>query len=288
MQIALGVFVNGAGGWDDREQTISDPGFDFDTQAVTGGLDYRLLDSLVVGAAASYTRINSAINDNSGAVDVDGYSVSLFGTYYIEDRFYLDALVSAGRNKFDTSRTVVFGDADQQALSSPDSDEYAAGIGSGYDFNFGQLTLGPFGQFNYVRAEIDGFEEQPATPGGLASGSLLSIDDQTIDWLTSVLGAQTSYSTSTSIGVFVPQARVGWVHEFKYDDHAISGQFINDPTNTTFAAPADDPDRNYYSVAVGVSSAFTNKLAAFVQFERLFGHRYLDENVMTGGRRLSF
>ncbi len=284
----LGVFVNGSGGSGDRDATVNEPGFDFDTQAVTAGLDYRVLDNLVLGAAASYTRIDSELNASGGKVDVDGYSVSLFGTYFEGASFYIDGIASIGRNEFDTSRTVVFGDVNQQALSDPSSDEYAVGIGSGYDFNFDQWSMGPFGQFNYVRAEIDAFEEQASTPGALGAGSLLAVDDQTVKSLTTALGGQTSYAISSAVGVFVPQLRVAWVHEYEEDNQTISGEFINDPTDTGFAVPTDDPDRDYFTAALGVSGQFTNNLAAFVQYERLVGHSYLDENVVNGGVRLSF
>jgi len=284
----LGVFVNGSGGSGDREQSINEPGFDFDTQAVTAGLDYRVLDNLVLGAAASYARVDADVNNNGGNVDADGYSVSLFGTYFEDTSFYIDGIASIGRNDFETSRTVAFGDVNQQALSEPSSDEYAVGIGSGYDFNFDRLSVGPFGQVNYTRAEIDAFEEQAASGGDLGAGSLLAIDEQTVKSLTTSLGGQTSYAISSKAGVFVPQLRAAWVHEYEDDNQIISGEFINDPTGTGFAVSTDDPDRDYFTAALGVSGQFTNNLAAFVQYERLLGHSYLDENVINGGVRLSF
>ena len=78
------------------------------------------------------------------------------------------------------------------------------------------------------------------------------------------------------------------MHEFEDDNQTISGEFINDPTNTTFAVPTDDPDRDYFTASLGFSGQFTNNLAAFVQYERLLGHSYIDEDVVNGGVRLSF
>ncbi|MBA2409464.1 MAG: autotransporter domain-containing protein, partial [Gammaproteobacteria bacterium] len=75
---------------------------------------------------------------------------------------------------------------------------------------------------------------------------------------------------------------------YEDDNQIISGEFINDPTGTGFAVSTDDPDRDYFTAALGVSGQFTNNLAAFVQYERLLGHSYLDENVINGGVRLSF
>ena len=96
----LGAFVNGNINIGDKDETKHEYGFEFSTLGVTGGIDYRFTDSLVAGVALGYSNNETNIDANDSNIDAHGYSISLYGTYYQTDNFYIDGLLSLGYNTY--------------------------------------------------------------------------------------------------------------------------------------------------------------------------------------------
>jgi outer membrane autotransporter protein len=278
----LGVFVNGSGSFGDRDTTTDELGFDFDTAGITAGADYRLTDKLILGGALGYVYTNMDYDSSRGDQDVKGYTLSAYGTWYQSQNTYIDGIVSYGWNNFDIDRRIRFGTTDVTAKGSTDGTELAASIGGGYDFNRAAFTFGPFARVNYIRAEIDSYNEDPT--GGLEQG----FDDQNAKSLTSLLGGQMSYAISSRYGVFSPQLRTEWAHEFKDDSRNITARFLNDPTSGRFEIGTDDPDRDYFNLGAGVSGVFARGRSAFIYYETTLGRDNLTEHSIAAGLRLEF
>jgi outer membrane autotransporter protein len=278
----LGVFINGSGSFGDTNSTNDELGFDFNTKGITAGADYRLTDSLILGGALGYVSSDYDFDNNQGDQDITGYTVSAFGTWYQSEKVYVDGILSYGWNDFDLKRRIRFGTTDVTAKGSPDGTEFAASIGAGYDFNRGALSFGPFGRVNYIKADIDDYKENPA--GGLEQG----YDDQDVDSLTTLLGGQVSYAISTRRGVFSPQLRLEWAHEFEADSQNINARFLNDPTGGTFNVGTDDPDRDYFNLGAGVSAVLGLGRSAFIYYETSAGRDDITEHSIAGGLRFEF
>jgi outer membrane autotransporter protein len=278
----LGVFINGSGSFGDTNSTTDELGFDFDTKGITAGADYRVTNTLILGGALGYVSSDYDFDNNQGDQDITGYTVSAFGTWYQSEKVYVDGILSYGWNDFDLKRRIRFGTTDITAKGSPDGTEFAASIGAGYDFNRGALSFGPYGRLNYITADIDGYEENPA--GGLEQG----YDDQDVDSLTTLLGGQVSYAISTRRGVFSPQLRLEWAHEFEGDSQNINARFLNDPTGGTFNVGTDDPDRDYFNLGAGVAAVIGPGRSAFIYYETSAGRDEISEHSIAGGLRFEF
>jgi len=278
----LGVFINGSGSFGDTNSTNDQLGFDFNTKGITAGADYRLTDTLILGGALGYVSSDYDFDNNQGDQDITGYTVSAFGTWYQSEKVYVDGILSYGWNDFDLKRRIRFGTTDVTAKGSPDGTEFAASIGAGYDLNRGALSFGPFGRVNYIKADIDGYEENPA--GGLEQG----YDDQDVDSLSTVLGGQASYAISTRRGVFSPQLRLEWAHEFEDNSQNINARFLNDPTSGTFNVRTDDPDRDYFNLGAGVAAVLGPGRSAFIYYETSVGRDNITEHSIAGGLRFEF
>jgi uncharacterized protein with beta-barrel porin domain len=173
----LGVFINGDYGWGDRDPTLRQSGFDFDSYGVTAGVDYRFTDQFVLGAAFGYGNTEVEINANGGTLDTDAYSVSVYGSYYPTQAFYLDAVVGWGTSDHDQARSIRYGVASpspsdpgertlvrQTATAEIDSDQISASLGSGYNFAQNGWTFGPYGRLEYVDVDVDSFRERVSDP----------------------------------------------------------------------------------------------------------------------------
>lgn len=283
----LGIFANGTLSIGDKDATSREAGFDFDSLGVTAGIDYRFTQNFILGLAFGYMSTDVDLDMSGGGLDTTGYSVSLYGTYYIGN-FYLDGVGGVGWNDYDLDRTIHYAirernpdgsltgemvRVNQTAKGNTDGTWYTFGFSGGYDFQFGSLTVGPFGQINYTKVDIDGYQEEiDGTDPGF--GLALDIDSQDVESLTSALGAQISYALSTRIGVLLPQMRFAWEHEFENDSRTIRAHFVNDPTpdaQTQIQLVTDDPDRDFFNLGAGLSATFRGGVSAFVFYETVLG-----------------
>ena len=280
----LGVFINGSLSTGDKDSSDSELGFDFDTQGLTAGVDYRFSDKLIGGGAVGYVNNVTDFVSNRGDMGVDGYTLSLYATYYHDQHGYLDAIASLGWNDFTTNRRVDPGSGIPAAIVSGDTQgtEYTLSVGGGYDFNRGGLSFGPFARVNYISADIDSYTENTST------GFEFDYYDQSVQSLRTHLGAQLSYAISTSRGILSPQLRAEWAHEFQDDSRFITARFLNDPTQTQFSLHTDNPDRNFFNLGVGLTATFAEGRSAFLYYEKTLKERDLNQESIAAGVRLTF
>lgn len=277
----IGAYANVSYNNGDRSATSREDGFDFDGAGITLGADYRFTDNLVAGVAANYNKTDVDIALGLGNVETQSNSLSLYGTYYT-GAFYVDGHANFGRNEYDTSRTIVYPTVSRVAKGSTDGNQYTLNLGAGYDIARGSFTFTPYGRIEYLNLKIDGYSESGA------DGLDLLIEGQRIKSLQSALGVQASYSHSASWGILTPQLRLEWIHEFKNNNRGIVAKYVNDPFDTFFAVPTDDPDRNYFGIGAGVSATFPNGVSAFINYETVQGLRHVDHHSVMGGVRLEF
>lgn len=293
----LGVFVNANIGTGEKDETEREDAFDFDTWALTVGADYRITDSIVLGGAFTYNDLDSDFDEKAtvpgGDVEADGWNVAFYGSHY-GDNYYVDGLIGYGQSDYDINRRILYqpgpnpgpgvepGLRDRTARADTDSDDFTVSLGGGYNFSRGALNYGPFVRLDYLNIEIDGYRETGA------EGLNLEVQDQDIDSLQSVLGAEVSYAISRGFGILLPQARLGWVHEFEDDSRDIKAVYINDPNQIQLVAETDAPDRDYGTLLLGVSAVFQGNLQAFFAYETVFELRDVEQHLFTLGGRFDF
>src|SRR5690606_28828372 len=103
-----GVFATGTIGRGKRGSSGENTGYDFDTAGLTAGFDYRVRDNLVLGVSLGYTKQDTDLAQGGGEVKTDGVSVSLYGSWYSEKSWYLDAVLTHGRNSYDMKRIISY------------------------------------------------------------------------------------------------------------------------------------------------------------------------------------
>lgn len=283
----FGVFVNGNFSVGDKDRTSRELGFDFDSQGVTAGLDYRFSDNFVFGSAFGYNFTNSDFDQSRGNIDINGYNFSIYSTYYVKD-FYVDGIFTGGWNEYDTSRRINFGSIDQTGEGNTRGNEYSFNISAGYDFHYGSFTAGPYGRVSYQNIQIDSYQENATASSSPGFGSLLSIGKQSAQSTRTAVGGQISYALSTKYGVFMPTARAEWLHEYNDGSKLINAQFINDPTNTTFSIRSDNPDRNFFNLGTGISATLAHGTSAFMFYEAMVGNDNIAQHSISAGFRAEF
>jgi len=290
---AWGIFINGAIDFGDREGTDRQEGFEFKTSALTAGIDYRFTDQLVIGTALSYAVMDSDMDNDGGSLDATGYSLSLYGTYYRSDQFYVDGMINYGRYDYDQQRNVAYqlrdSSVNQNLVSQYGGGQFLIDVGAGYKFKHNNFTFGPEVRLSYLTSGVDGFEEQAGTSSGDASWAV-AIDSQNLQSLVSSVGGKASYTMDLSWGILQPQLEFSWLHEFNDDTYFVRGQFVQGAmaSNSFFNLEMDPVDTDYFRLGLGVMARFKRGPSALLQYRTYLDYDNLEEHGIMAQFRWEF
>ncbi|RPI13476.1 MAG: autotransporter outer membrane beta-barrel domain-containing protein [Lysobacterales bacterium] len=297
----LGLFLNGRIGSGTKDTTELEAGYDIDTTGFTAGVDYRVGESGVIGAAFGYGTADAEFERNDfglegGALDSDGYAFSVFGSLYGE-RYYVDVLASYGTLDHESERRIVYSltipddpnlgsnvteSWDETAVGETSSDSFSLSTSFGYDFGSGPWHYGPMLAVSYLNLQVDGFTEKGAPGLELRYGS------QEADSLQLQAGLNVGYDVSVGFGVLSPYARATYVSEQENESQAIRASYASDPLGAIFVIQSDEPDTSFFRWGVGVSAIFANSLSAFLDYDSVAGLDSVDYGEFTAGVRWSF
>ena len=240
---------------------------------MTLGLDYRVTDHITIGLFGSYAHTWTDLQP--GHVDVDTGRGGLYATYF--DRgLYINAGVFGGYNCYDTSRQGLLG----LATGSTNGEEFSTFIGAGYDFHFGNFTVGPIASLQYTYVNINGFDEH---------GSLipLQIHSDSQDSLRTDLGGKASYMWHVGKVLVIPSVTTVWEHEYKYSALPITiGSALFGGATATLFGPSEGHDSAIINAGVGIQ--WTPRISTYVGYQGQLGRNRYDSNAVTGGVNFSF
>ncbi|NOQ45968.1 MAG: autotransporter domain-containing protein [Desulfobulbaceae bacterium] len=292
-----GGFANLSGSTGDKDATVREDGFDFNTFAITAGLDYRLTPQIVVGAALGYNRLNSdfheSVNVSGGGIDGDTYSISLYGLYNL-DALYFNGLIGYARNDYDIERSALVRSENPSietinvtASADTNADVFLLSVGGGYELGKNAWQYGPVLSLNYIYSDTDGYEESGA--GGLD----LAVDSYFVKSLTTSFGGRISYTSSQSYGVLIPYITAVWRHEFEDDPTSINSRYVNEfipagGSPTILSVVTDGADEDYGIVGIGVSAVFQNGIQAVFSYQRWIELSDINQNIFSLGIRMEF
>ena len=264
----LGAFVSGSATFANRDETSREQGYRSQSLALTAGLDSRFGYRTIGGVALGLSQTSADLRGNSGHVDVEGMSLSVYGTHLLPQDFYLDVMATVGRNRYDTERRVFSADDEgpgQVARASPDGMAYALGAEFGRDFFLGPWTVSLQTRADYINVNIDGYEESSGNPDEPGFGSLLRVESRGIDALTAEGAVQATYAYPFGRGVLLPTARVGIEHELSGSNDGIRARFLEDPGRNRFTIGTDSSESTWANVGVGVSGHFPHGPPGFME-----------------------
>ncbi len=287
----LGFFINTIGGFGETDRTERENASDFHSIGAIAGVDYRVLDNLIVGIAGGYSHLDldfaQGVDVGGGGVEADNYNISAYSTFYSGD-LYVDGIFTYGWSDYEIERKIIVGSntgvaaLNRTAFATPEGEQFYGSLASGYNFHTGGLTYGPYVRVNYLNASIDSYQEQGA------QGLDLRVDDQEVDSLESVVGGQISYAFSQAFAVIVPHFRMEWHHEFFDNAREFSVSYVNDPRNNTLTLESDRLDGDFFNIGVGVSADFKHGIQAFLDYETVLELKNVESHNFTAGLRMEF
>jgi uncharacterized protein with beta-barrel porin domain len=290
-----GFFASGTIGRGEAEAGSTRPAYDYDINGLTVGLDYRKSDTFIFGGALGYTRQDTELQGAPGQMDMSGWSVSGYATWYRDNSWYTDAVLTWGRNSFDLLRTITYtvptpgggsSSISQTARSQSDGDMLEGAFTFGRDFQAGGWSIGPYGRILYTKLDFERIvDEMDSGPG---SGLGLEIDARTLTSLASEIGAKFTYAHSTDWGVVTPHIQLEWEHEFKDDPKALTARFLADPNGTPFSLSGEEIDTDYFRMSLGLSIIMQRGRSGFLIYERTVGREGFFQDNLGFGIRIEF
>lgn len=271
----------------EQDETSTQAGLKATLNGITGGVDYRLRNNAFAGAALRYQVDDGDIEGGLGSIEGSDITVTLFGTYYPTQNFYLEGTLLWNSGRFKLTRDIAFDLAGTPyaatAKSETDTQRTGLSVDAGYQLDFGGAgAVLLTSSLLYGRSTIDGFTEKGA------GGFNLSVKGQTINYSTFTLGAQYTRAISTGWAIIIPEVALTSVRELENDGQKISSSFAADPSTTEFSFTTDDRDANYLRAALGSTFVFTRGRSAFVRYEQVLAYEHLKLSSMVLGARLEY
>ena len=281
-----GIWFRGNFSFGEKDQNATSPAFDADQWAFVGGLDYRVSNNAVLGAALSYGSSSVDFAADDGALDTDSFALSLYGSAYAAKNFYFDGILNISNSSYDADRNITYVDGSglvsADAQGDTDGLTWSGGLSAGYDFLLGGLTISPNLGFFYIDTTIDGFTESGA------DGLNLIYDEQKFKSLTGNAGVRLTYAWNVSWGVLLPHLRVDYVRKFEDDVDVFGVRFANDP-NAASTPPVlvetDNPDQSYWRLAAGFSAQFKHGISGYIEYQRLESFEFISFQDVSIGLR---
>lgn len=291
-----GFFASGTIGRGEVDAGQATPEYEFDTAGLTAGVDYRASDRWIVGAAFGFSRQDTEVANERGKVDTDGWSLSAYTTWFNENSWYVDGVLTWGSNDYALERRIQYSitaadgsitSVDQLASADSDGSQLSAALSFGRDFQRGAWNFGPYFRGTWTRVEFDAYTEE-LLAGQPGSGLGLAVEERDLTSATAVLGGKLTYTASRDWGILMPHVNLEWEHELKDDPQSIVMRFVHDPTQTPIAIAGDPLDTDYFNVGIGLSALFPGGKSGFVYYEHLVGASGISQGNLAIGVRIEF
>ncbi len=280
-----GFFINGSLTTGDFEyQDEVNDGFDFDSDSLSVGVDYRFSNRFVLGAALGYNQMDS----NTGAgvrMESEGASVNLYGLFTPTENFYLDTRISFARPDVRQTRVEVFNlidvVVDIEAVGETTSDQFTIASSAGYNFNRGAWNWSPFITAEYVNNTLEEYTETGA------GGFNIFYAEQDFKALKYNLGFIVSRAISTRNGVLSPQ--LSWQQTYEdQDDGIMEMRLIGMPVDELFNVETNFTESSYNQLSLGLTWITANGKMFYLRYSEIYGLRNFDQYTISLGARFEF
>jgi len=235
---------------------------DFRSNMLIAGVDYKISDNAVLGAAITHSDMDAG-SDETANTDFNRYSLSLFGSLYSSDAFYLDLMLTYGTSSYDLDRRITRDDGGADLGSADtDGDELSTSLGAGYNWHHRNINMRLFSFLNYIDANIEGYREFVS---GASSAAV--VDGMDLQSLIANLGVELSWNINTTAGVLTPMVSIAQERQYADDSVYVTGRFIGGQDEGSFAYSAPSRDDDYLNAQLGFSAVLKNGVSAFVSYD---------------------
>jgi uncharacterized protein YhjY with autotransporter beta-barrel domain len=204
---SLAFWTGGALQIGHRDATSRRAKMNVTSSGLSGGVDMKATDGLIVGIGGGYGRDVTKIAHDAGRVSGhDAVGAAYFSATPVDGAF-VDGVAGYGDIRFHTRRVATA--TGNTALGSRDGNLSFASLSTGIDRSGDTLRWSLYGRGDYERAVLNAYSENGAGIYDLRFGRRI------VNSLTGVLGGKFSLTRPIAGGSYMPSLRAEWSHEFR-------------------------------------------------------------------------
>jgi uncharacterized protein YhjY with autotransporter beta-barrel domain len=281
----LAFFVSADIGRLDRDHSPNEAAFQGHTDSLTLGMDWAIHPKWTLGAAFSHDQERLDFDGSDGKASGNYTGAIAYLAWTPTDTLGVNAYYGGLDGNNEITRVIDYTllsgtHVAAIARANPDSRRTIAGAGADWNLAHGAWAWSFGAGIDYTRTKLQAYTEA----GGL--GLALSVPGRSIRTDRGRLDATVMRNVSTSWGVWQPQFKLGWRHEFANPSRALSVHFADDPAATPIVFDTEDPDADWGEWALGSVFVFTHGQSGFIQYRQRFAHDFLQERVLALGWRI--
>jgi outer membrane autotransporter protein len=235
----VNVWLHGVGALGEKNGTGSHIDYDYDTFGGIAGLDFRLGESVLLGAMAGWERTD--LTWGSGRASEGRADAGQIGLYasYSPERWFVDGMFGYGINDFSTTSRLGV-PVDRVATSSHDGSQLMARLALGYQWDLGRgWQLDPALQAGWVHLN-------QTSPDVMGEGPFaVELHENQYDSLTTMVGLRVSkvFTLERVAGMtLAPELRAGYLREWLDVDRTMNASFVGQSTEFTIQGDAPSPN----------------------------------------------
>ena len=262
-EAAFGVWAGGmvrSGNHDGRNGSA---GSDFETDGVSVGVDFRFNDAFALGGGIGYGRDESDIGDNGTRSEGHALTLAMYASYSPGNAFFVDGLLGYQRLTYDLRRFVT----SNQAIvkGSRDGTQWFGSIAAGADVTHGDIQFTPYARIDVAQGTLDQYTETGDPIYALQYGEL------DVDTTTGNLGLRVDSRHDVSWGVFTPQLRLEYQHDFD-GNGATTLQYADLPSGPFYRTELSDFDKSRFMIGIGAMFSTDGNWSFGIDYRGLIGN----------------
>jgi len=278
-----GAFITGTIEIGEGEARGKENDFDYDSQQLLLGSDYRFSSNLIMGLALGFDQTETkASGSNDTELEKDGVTLSLYGNYYPTANLYIDWLLGYGQSSIDTQRSIATGTINSASQGSTDGSHSSGALGVGYSRLIEGWSIDGYFNLDYRTVIIDAYEENND------AGLTLKVAETSTDTFTGHLGVRVSHAYSMDFGVMIPQFDFATVKEFRNESPLLKASLKELPEAGEFTLRNQQPDDSYFNAGLSLTTLFKNGFSGFVSYQRNFAKDDVSIQSWQAGARMEF
>ncbi|WP_425520158.1 putative Ig domain-containing protein [Xanthomonas cannabis] len=203
----LGLWIGGAIRSGSLNRQTNSNGVDFQTDGLSVGADYRVAQSLAIGAGLGWGRDDSDVGTRGSRSKGTAYTMALYASFHPGKAFFFDTLVGYQLLSYDLRRFVT--DDSSLAEGNRDGKQWIASLSTGADLQRGDVQITPYARVDVARATLDGYAEDGVAPFALRYA------DMDVATTTGNLGLRLEWRREVRWGRLTPQLRVEYQRDFQ-------------------------------------------------------------------------
>ncbi len=260
---AFGTWIGGVIRSGNHDGRSGNAGIDFESDGLSVGADYRVNRTLAFGGGLGWGRDDSKVGEQGSRSEGKAYTAALYASFHPGERLFVDGLLGYQGLSYDLRRYVTSNGALVQGAR--DGTQWFGSLSAGADIRRGEhLQLTPYARLDLARARLDAYTEYGDPLYSLNYG------DMDVDTTTGNVGLRVDYQRVRPWGLFSPQLRLEYQHDFQGNGDATMG-YADQLSGPFYRTGLEVFDRRRFVLGLGAQFSTDNGLSTRIEYRGVVG-----------------